>query len=168
VATGGLSVTLRPVPVAEADRLLAGGRPESVGLQLHPDYPMAGTLDAVAMLFRAYQAMTGWRRPARQPSWWIHQVVVDGLVVGDVGFHGPPGPESPRTVEIGYDVVPGWRRQGVASRACALILQVAWADGAEVVLAETEPANVASQRVLTRNGFARRPDGLFEVTRSGP
>ena len=68
-------------------------------------------------------------------------------------------------VEIGYSVVPAWRGRGVASRACALIVQQAWQDGAESVVAETDDDNVASQAVLLRNGFQRRPDGVFMIKR---
>jgi RimJ/RimL family protein N-acetyltransferase len=46
-----------------------------------------------------------------------------------------------------------------------LILQQAWQDGAEIVLAETDHDNVASQAVLLANGFRRRPDDVFMITR---
>jgi ribosomal-protein-alanine N-acetyltransferase len=99
----------------------------------------------------------------QSPAWWIHQIVVDGVVVGDIGFHGPPSPEF--EVEIGYSVVPAWRRRGIATRACALIVQQAWQDGAFTVVAETDADNVASQAVLLRNGFQRRSDGVFKINR---
>jgi RimJ/RimL family protein N-acetyltransferase len=56
-------------------------------------------------------------------------------------------------VEIGYDVVPALRGLGIAGRACRLVLEQAWRDGADVVGAETDPDNVPSQRVLTGAGF---------------
>ena len=89
--------------------------------------------------------------------------MVDGVVVGDIGFHGPPSPEF--AVEIGYSVVPACRGRGIATRACALILQQAWQDGAFTVVAETDADNVASQAVLLRNGFQRRSDGVFKINR---
>ena len=63
------------------------------------------------------------------------------------------------------EAIPGavGRGRGVASRACALILQQAWRDGADTVAAETDDGNVASQAVLLRNGFERRPDGVFAI-----
>jgi RimJ/RimL family protein N-acetyltransferase len=125
----------------------------------HPEYPMLDSIDAIAMVCAAHRAMVGAIKES--PTWWIHQIVVDGVVVGDIGFHGPPSPE--REVEIGYTVVPAWRGNGVASRACALILQQAWRDGADTVVAETDDGNVASQAVLLRNGFERRPDGVFAI-----
>jgi len=120
---------------------------------------MLDSIDAIAMVCAAHRAMVGAIKES--PTWWIHQIVVDGVVVGDIGFHGPPSPE--REVEIGYTVVPAWRGRGVASRACALILQQAWRDGADTVVAETDDGNVASQAVLLRNGFERRPDGAFAI-----
>ena len=120
---------------------------------------MPDSIDAIAMVFAAHRAMLG--AVAESPKWWIHQIVVDSVVVGDIGFHGPPSPEL--AVEIGYSVVPAWRGRGVATRACALILQQAWRDGAETVVAETDAGNVVSQMVLLRNGFQRRPDGVFLI-----
>jgi RimJ/RimL family protein N-acetyltransferase len=138
-------------------------RPEPVEGQppWHPEYPLSDSIDAVAMLFAAHGVMLG--AINQSPAWWIHQIVVDGVVVGDIGFHGPPSPEF--EVEIGYSVVPAWRRRGIATRACALIVQQAWQDGAFTVVAETDADNVASQAVLLRNGFQRRSDGVFKINR---
>jgi RimJ/RimL family protein N-acetyltransferase len=122
---------------------------------------MPDSIDAIAMVFAAHRAMAG--AVTESPKWWIHQIVVDGVVVGDIGFHGPPSPEL--AVEIGYSVVPAWRGRGVATRACAMILQQAWQDGADKVVAETDAGNVVSQMVLLRNGFQRRPDGIFLINR---
>jgi [ribosomal protein S5]-alanine N-acetyltransferase len=140
-------------------------RPEPVQGQQpswHREYPLPDSIDAIAMLFAAHRAMLG--GVSESPKWWIHQIVVDGVVVGDIGFHGPPSSEL--AVEIGYSVVPAWRGRGVASRACALILQQAWQDGADTVVAETDADNVISQMVLLRNGFQRRSDGIFLINRS--
>jgi RimJ/RimL family protein N-acetyltransferase len=140
-------------------------RPEPVEGQQptwHRQYPLPDSIDAIAMLFAAHRAMLG--AVSESPKWWIHQIVVNGVVVGDIGFHGPPTGEM--AVEIGYSVVPAWRRRGVASRACALILQQAWQDGADTVVAETDADNVVSQMVLLRNGFQRRPDGIFLINRA--
>ena len=48
-------------------------------------------------------------------------------------------------VEIGYAVVPGLRGRGVAGRAVAQLLALAWRDGADEVLAGTDEDNAASQ-----------------------
>jgi RimJ/RimL family protein N-acetyltransferase len=159
---------LEPLPVWVARLMLAGklrtlrpqlGTRDPVHPPWHVEYPLPDSIDAIAMVLAAHRAMLG--AVNESPVWWIHQIVVDGVVVGDIGFHGPPTPEQ--SVEIGYSVVPAWRGRGVATRACELIVQQAWRDGAVTVLAETDAGNVASQVVLLRNGFQRRPDGVFMI-----
>jgi [ribosomal protein S5]-alanine N-acetyltransferase len=150
--------TLRPEPNTLHPELVDGQPP------WHVEYPLSDSLDAIAMALGAHEVMTG--KVHEPPVWWVHQIVVDGVVVGDIGFHGPPDPG--RTVEIGYSVVPAWRGRGVATRACELILQRAWQGGAEIVIAETDHDNLASQAVLLRNGFRRRSDGVFTIKRPEP
>jgi GNAT superfamily N-acetyltransferase len=168
---------LRPVPDGlrpEPDVLLPdpedlGPDPEDLGpepvegrlITWHAEYPQPDSVDAVAMVVAAHRAVTG--EFDKPPAWWIHHIVVNGVVVGDIGFHGPAAADG--AVEIGYTVVPAWRGRGVASRACGLIVERAWQDGAEIVIAETENGNVASQIVLLRNGFQRRSDGIFMIRR---
>ncbi len=53
---------------------------------------------------------------------------------------------------IGYAVVPWRRREGIATRALGLMLPEAWALGLPFVEVTTDPANVASQRVIEANG----------------
>jgi len=64
---------------------------------------------------------------------------------------------------IGYSVVPWRRREGLATRGLALLLDDARAEGLAFVLLTTDPDNRASQRVIERNGgvlverFAKPP-----------
>jgi GNAT superfamily N-acetyltransferase len=157
------AVTLRPWPWATAHALVAGrGVAAADRAGWHPQYPTPDTLDALAMLIGAYEV----EGPLNEaPPWWVLEVVVDGEVVGDAGFHGPPAAEGPVEVEIGYAVVPEHRGRGIATAACAQLLELAWGQGADTVLAETEPTNFASRRVLQRNGFLERPDGVFAIGR---
>ena len=159
----GLSLTLRPVPLAEARLLLAGRPTEAMRQSWHPEYPLPDTISALALVIGAYEATAG--PLVQQPAWWVSQIVVDSRVVGDIGFHGPPGDQAPARVEIGYCVVPAWRGRGVASRACALIVEQAWTLGAAVIMADTESDNVASQRVLLRNGFRSAGGPTFRIDR---
>lgn len=149
-------VTLRPFPLADARALVAGDaphRPDWVeGADWAVGFPSTDTLHGLALILAAYAALG--TVLDREPAWWVYQIVTGKCVVGEAGFHGPPDPDG--VVELGYEVVPGWRRRGVATRACGLLLERAWSLGARVVRAETTPENVASRRVLTANGF--RPD----------
>jgi RimJ/RimL family protein N-acetyltransferase len=163
-ALGGVDVAIRPWPLAVALRLVGGsGLDPADGTSWHPDYPLPDTVDALQMLLTSHRAMG---TLAGLPRWWVHEIWVAGQVVGDVGFHGPPPASGPVVVEIGYAVVPALRGRGIASRACALLLERAWQDGASQVLAETDADNVASQAVLRHNGFRRRLSGDFAVSRA--
>jgi len=85
---------------------------------------------------------------------WGHRQVVErasGLVVGGIGFFGPPhGGE----VEIGYGIVPSRQGSGYATEALRAMIAMAWADSRVLtVAAGTDPGNAASQRVLAKAGF---------------
>ena len=74
-----------------------------------------------------------------------------GLVVGGIGFFGPPHDGE---VEIGYGIVPSRQGRGYATEALRAMITRAWADPrVRAVVAGTDPGNVASQRVLGKAGF---------------
>ena len=154
---------LRPIPPPEVRSLLAGTAGADTQRRWHPEYPTRDTLSSLHLIVAAYQAM---ERPldARSP-WWIYQMIVNGYAVGDVGFHGPPPHDGPQVVEIGYGVVPAWRGRGLATAACRMITEQAWASGADQVVADVEPANLASRKVLLRNGFSDDGLGRFMIDR---
>ena len=152
------TVALARFPVATARELLDGTLERPAGW--HAEFPTGDTFNAAHHLLEAHAALGV--DPETSP-WWFFGVVVDGQVVGDAGFHGPPPLDGPAEVEIGYQVVPACRRRGIATRACALLLEHAWRHGADVVRAETEPANLASRAVLRANGFRPTTQGDFVV-----
>ena len=87
------------------------------------------------------------------------------MVVGGIGFHGPP---KEGVVEVGYGMVPAVRGRGVATEALRLLLDLAVGlDGVRRVMGRTEETNVASQRVMTGAGMqlvGRDPDFLhYEI-----
>lgn len=80
---------------------------------------------------------------------WL--VFEGGEVVGDAGFHGPPAGGE---VELGYSTLPAHRGHGFASEAARALVE--WAlgqPGVERVVAEGEPINAASRRVLEKIGM---------------
>jgi ribosomal-protein-alanine N-acetyltransferase len=99
----------------------------------------------------------------REPGFGSWYIVVDGKLVGNCGFKGPPGADG--MVEIGYSVVEAEQRKGFGSAAIALLLRYAFRDPrVTVVTAETVPELVASQGVLTHSGFSlisRTPNDEF-------
>lgn len=85
------------------------------------------------------------------PSAWM--LVEDGEIVGLMSVTRLLAAGE---IHIGYGVAPTRQGRGVATRAVADLLD--WARGGQRVRhvsAETGIDNVASQRVLERNGFAR-------------
>jgi RimJ/RimL family protein N-acetyltransferase len=83
-------------------------------------------------------------------SWMI---VRNGEVVGLCSYKRPP---AQGRVEIGYGTAPQLRERGIATAAVAVIAQIASADHViEALTAETSSNNLASQRVLEKNGFVR-------------
>ena len=95
-------------------------------------------------------------RQATEPSPWICMFNVqrnsDNTEVGQCGFKGPP--DELGLVEIGYGIADAYQRQGLATDAIAALLQFAQRSGTILtVRAHTKQDNVASRRVLEKNGF---------------
>jgi RimJ/RimL family protein N-acetyltransferase len=92
-------------------------------------------------------------RLAQPDGWGAWLLFHREEVVGDAGFKGPP---QDGEVELGYSIIPGQRRRGYATEAAQALVDWALAQpGVERVVAETEPENEASQRVLERAGMRR-------------
>jgi len=134
-------VRLEPVGPAEVSAILRG-TPDP-GLSWEDGFPsqallafirQAGEDDGLLGPFFAYLIV-------REP---------DGLVVGDAGFHGPPGPEG--EVEIGYALVPAARGAGLATEAVRLLAR--WALDQPAVIAVVA-------RVDAHNEFADRSESLL-------
>lgn len=93
------------------------------------------------------------RREPRLPFrlFWIW----DGEFCGSIGLRYRPGSEDlPPHVpgHIGYTIVPWKRRRGYATRALALMLPVARAEGLPRVLVSCDADNEASKKVILANG----------------
>ncbi|MFE0202681.1 GNAT family N-acetyltransferase [Streptomyces sp. NPDC058985] len=140
-------LTLQGVTPAAATDLAAGG---DGGFEWVGDGPLQGTRVAAGLLLKAYEA------GVHRPEWGVFVLVrtEDGRAVGGMGFHGPPDEDG--RVEVGYDLAEAGRGHGYATEALRALS--AWALAREEVtsvFATTEPANVASQAVITRAGFTR-------------
>jgi ribosomal-protein-alanine N-acetyltransferase len=91
----------------------------------------------------------------RDPSgatWIARAALMDGLVIGHVGFHGPPDDQG--VVEVAYSVDPRYRDRG-AGRAL-LETALTWARRTQVVTAvraSISPHNLASLAVIKGRGF---------------
>ncbi len=147
-----MSVAVRFVrlPLTALDALLAG------------DLAAASALAGVPLT--AYILDHGWlwqiraeqvRRDPAAADWVARAAVIDDVVVGHAGFHGPPDDNG--MVEVAYSVDPAFRRRGYAT--AMLEAAIAWAAGdpaVRTVRASISPENVASLATL-------RPFGFVEV-----
>lgn len=138
IATVRLRLEL--VSFEEARGMLAGQR----SANFHPDYPRQDDLDAASMV------------KADTSSWGPRHLVrsFDGLVVGGIGFFGPPAAadDGVPEVEVGYGLVADARGHGAATEALQGLLAHTDALGIRV-RASVEPENKPSVRVLAKCGF---------------
>ena len=153
-----LRLRLPLITTAERDDMLAGRRrPE-----WHADYPREDDRDAVTLL-----------RDGADP-WGPRHIVraFDGLVVGSIGFFGPPDDVdgTPET-EVGYGLVADARGHGAATEALRGLLAVTDRGGVRV-RASVLPDNAASIRVLAKCGFTElrgaNEDGELVMARPLP
>lgn len=109
------------------------------------EYPLDGDSRACSNYLGQLQ-----KRVYREPFGY-YQIVLDGVVVGGIGFHGPP---EDGLVEIGYGVVPSFRGRGVATEALRRVLDLAAGlDDVSRVCGRADAGNVASQRVMAAAGM---------------
>jgi len=95
-----------------------------------------------------------------EPAWdWIAIHRSDQAVIGGIGFMGEPDKDG--VVEVGYDIVPEYRKQGYATEMARSL--VAWAlqeTDIKVVTASCLDDNIGSIKVLENVGMRRlEPDG---------
>jgi RimJ/RimL family protein N-acetyltransferase len=95
--------------------------------------------------------------PAAQP--WLGRAIVltesDGTrrIVGSCGFHAPPGPDG--RVEVGYNIQPPYRRQGVATEVVHALFDWAHGQGVDRFRASVSPGNVGSLSIINGLGFTQ-------------
>ena len=97
------------------------------------------------------------RRDPSEQEWLVRAIVLrepDRAVAGHIGFHAPPGPD--RWVEVGYAVLTGFRRRGIAEEAVRGLLRWAARErGIRRFRASVGPWNAASLGLVRKLGFAQ-------------
>jgi RimJ/RimL family protein N-acetyltransferase len=155
---------LVPATVALA-RAELGDRPafaRTLGASVPDNWPPETLADALPMFLAQLEAA-----PDRVGWFGWYALALGGaasapVLVGSGGFTGAP---QDGTVEIGYSVLPQFQQQGYATEIVEALVR--WAldqPGVHRIVAETEWANPASVRVLSKAGFApagpaAKPDG---------
>lgn len=119
-----------------------------LGVQVPGDWPapdLREFLPVYAEQLAADPSLLGW-------GIWLMVHRDAQTVVGDLGFKGKPDDEG--TVEIGYSVLPAFRKQGLASEAVAALVDWALAQPQVTrIVAECDPDNTPSIRILEKLGM---------------
>jgi RimJ/RimL family protein N-acetyltransferase len=163
---------LRLVPATVAHvRAEIGDRGEFARLldaSVPGNWPPESTVDALPLFLE-------WLEAAPESVGWFGWYALrhaDGadqaVLVGGGGFLGPPREGQ---VNFGYSVLPQFQGAGFATEMAGALVQWAWQQRvATRIVAETEWANPASVRVLSKLGFVEtgastEPGGaLFELS----
>ena len=117
--------------------------------------------------------------PALQP--WLLRVILlrpERRIIGHIGFHDRPGASylrelSPGGVELGYEILPEFRRQGFAEEAArGLMCWAHTAEGVERFVVSISPDNRPSLNMAAKLGFQKigshldeedGPEDIFEL-----
>jgi RimJ/RimL family protein N-acetyltransferase len=107
----------------------------------HPQFPREDDVFAASL----------WREG---DAWAPRSIARADVVVGSIGFFGPPQPADDDTpeVEVGYGLVEDARGLGYATEALTAMAAAAEAAGARL-RASVAPTNQPSIRVLAKCGF---------------
>lgn len=154
VHTSRLELVPASLEIVEADLHRRDDLPALLRAEVGEGWPPP-LYDVVAMewLKRSLQndpTLGGWT------TWyWIQRQ--PRVLIGLSGFKSRP---VNGTVELGYGCLQTFQRRGFATEAVAAMVTWAFANGAEVVAAETLPELMGSQGVLFKTGFSFVGEGL--------
>ncbi len=96
-------------------------------------------------LVKQDETLVGWLS-----FWALHRI--DNTLIAGVGFKGKPDENG--KIEIGYSVIPEYRRQGFASEMVEALLEYGFSNpDVTAILAQTRIDNIPSMKVLERFGM---------------
>ncbi len=85
---------------------------------------------------------------------WTIVVKEQQMMAGDLCFKGAPNEKG--EIEIGYGSHELFRGKGIMTEAVGVLTEWAFRQpGVLAIVAETDPENIASQRILEKNGFQK-------------
>jgi putative acetyltransferase len=142
-----MTVTLLPISPSELGELARGETPPAAKRNAGPE-----SLPPVFVAARALEHLANGKALHWCGTYFILRSE-DQVVVGACGFKDVP---INGVIEIGYAVAANCRNQGIATRAMAALVAIAFAsDEVHQVLAQINPGNIASAKVVEKLGFVR-------------
>jgi RimJ/RimL family protein N-acetyltransferase len=143
------TLELKKVTLAERARL-----PEMLGVAIPDAWPGADMLEALPFFIEVME---------KDPAGLVWDGIIvhkaDQVVIGGIGFHGPP--DEAGRVEIGYNIIPAYEGKGYATEMARRVIEWAFqTPGIQVITAECLDDNIGSIRVLEKIGMHRlAPEG---------
>jgi ribosomal-protein-alanine N-acetyltransferase len=151
-------LALIPCSLAIAEAFADGGRrlaAAGLPVRIPPAWPGPDLLDYLPV----YAKML--KNDPSVATWgiWLMIEPAEQMVIGDLGFKGAPDEHG--AVEIGYSILPAYRRQGLTFEAVQALVHWAFTEqGVKAVHAECLADNLASVRILEKLGMQRsEPEG---------
>jgi RimJ/RimL family protein N-acetyltransferase len=153
-------LSLRPADVESMQADISGREPLSalLGAEVPADWPPEILRDALPLFQQ-------WLEDNPQNAPWLIWYILlqaeedkEPVLVGSIGFKGCPDEKG--RVEIGYSILPAWQNQGIATEAIQIMTDWALSQkGVLQVIAQVEPGNLPSIRVLEKSGYRFNGDG---------
>jgi [ribosomal protein S5]-alanine N-acetyltransferase len=85
-------------------------------------------------------------------TFWTSILKQENIMVGDLCFKGEPNENG--EIEIGYGTYPAFEGKGYMTEAVGAMIKWAFAQpNVQAVTAQTDPSNIASQKILEKNNF---------------
>jgi RimJ/RimL family protein N-acetyltransferase len=142
--------------------ILEGDRERAAGLidaELPDEFPRQGERRFLELRQRQMA------EDERFQEWCPFVVVLDGRMIGNAGYHGPPGinaASNPEAVELGYSIEPPYRGRGHATAAAAELIRRAEERGVQHFVASCSPQNDPSLAVIRKLGFVQTGEAMDE------
>ena len=113
------------------------------------DYPTEGDVLIARLELEVTEPSLG-----SSPSKFQIRLRSTGDAIGGIGFKADHDSDHLMGTEIGYGIAQSQQGKGFGAEAVAGIIELAHQRGITTLLAETDPDNFASQKVLLNNGFS--------------
>jgi RimJ/RimL family protein N-acetyltransferase len=145
---------LRLLPIACMEALLEGDLAKA-GHQLGLSIPQHWVTEDLRKLIRLRMSQVVSDPAAHR--WLVRAVVLrepSPVLVGNAGFHGPP--DASGMVEVGYEVLPEFRRRGYAEETVRTLFE--WATrqpGVHRLRASVGPGNLPSLALVRKLGMVQ-------------
>jgi RimJ/RimL family protein N-acetyltransferase len=156
-------IELRPMTPEFIEAVLDDRREDAallLDLRLPDEFPSEGERGFLGLRLRQM------REDERFLTWCPNAVVLDGLMIGHAGYHGPPGinsAQSPDAVEYGYKIFPDWRGRGYATEAAVMLMDLAEERaGIRHFVLAVSPTNDPSLAIVRKLGFVKTGEHMDE------